>query len=63
MSSEELTELMKQIDQTGIGWDVVEKKLKVPHDLLRLYARSGPVPVTILNGLQALLEESKKESS
>lgn len=63
MSSEELNELMKQIDQAGIGWDVVEEKLKVPHDLIKLYARSGPVPVTILNGLQELLEKSKQESS
>lgn len=54
---------MKQIDQAGIGWDVVEEKLKVPHDLIKLYARSGPVPVTILNGLQELLEKSKQESS
>jgi len=57
MSSEELIKLMKQVEEKGIGWDTVEQKIKVSHDVLNLYANSGPVPVTIIKNLNKLLEE------
>ncbi|MBW1722203.1 MAG: hypothetical protein JRH13_06715 [Deltaproteobacteria bacterium] len=57
MESEELIQLMEQVEQKGIGWEKVEEKIKVSHDLLKLYARSGPVPVTITKGLKTLLQE------
>ncbi len=60
MESEELIRIMKQVEEKGIGWDTVEEKIKVPYDLLSLYARSGPVPVTIINGLKNLLEGEGK---
>lgn len=57
MSSEELIQLMNQVEEKGIDWDTVEQKTKVSHQVLDLYANSGPVPVTILNNLKKLLEE------
>jgi hypothetical protein len=60
MDSEELIQLMQQVEEKGIGWDVVKEKIKASHDLLNMYARSGPVPVTIINGLKKLLEEEPK---
>ncbi len=57
MESEELVELMKQIEDRGIGWDKVQEQIKVSHDLLKLYVNSGPVPVTIIKGLKKVLEE------
>lgn len=57
MESEELIEFMKKIEAKGIGWDKVEEQIKVPYDLLKLYANSGPVPVTIINNLKKLLED------
>ena len=57
MESKDLIEVMKQVEEKGIGWDVVTEKIKVSHDVLDLYVRSGPVPVTIINGLKKLLEE------
>ena len=48
---------MNQIEEKKIGWDVVEEKTKVSHDILRLYAQSGPVPVTLINKLKKLLED------
>ena len=56
MESEELIKLMQQVDEKGIGWDRVEKEIKVPYSILRLYASSGPVPVTIINKLKKFLE-------
>jgi len=56
MDSEELIKLMAEIDAKGIGWDKVEEKIKVPYSLLKLYANSGPVPVTIINKLKKFLE-------
>jgi hypothetical protein len=58
MNSEELIQLMNQVEEKGIGWDTVEQKIKVSHEVLNLYARSGPVPVTIIKNLNKLLEES-----
>ncbi|MBW2030635.1 MAG: hypothetical protein JRH06_12765 [Deltaproteobacteria bacterium] len=57
MESEELVELMKKLEDKGIGWDKVEEEIKVSHDLLKLYSRSGPVPVTIISGLKKVLGE------
>ena len=57
MESEELIELMAKIDAKGITSDKVEEQTKVPYKLLKLYANSGPVPVTIINNLKKLLEE------
>ena len=57
MESEELVNLMKQIEEEGIGWDKVEEQIKISYDLLKLYVNSGPVPVTIINGLKKVLEE------
>jgi hypothetical protein len=59
MESEELIQLMEQIETKGIAWDQVEEKLKISHDLLNLYVRSGPVPVTLLKGLKQMLEEDQ----
>ena len=56
MESEELVELLEQVDARGIGWDKVEQEIKVPHALLKLYANSGPVPVTIINKLKKFLQ-------
>jgi hypothetical protein len=58
MNSEELIKLMQQVEEKGIGWDTVEQKTKIPHQILDLYANSGPVPVTIIKNLNKLLEES-----
>jgi len=57
MSSEELIQLMNQVEEKGIDWKTVTEKIKVSHDLLNLYVNSGPVPVTIINNLKKLLEE------
>jgi hypothetical protein len=48
---------MDQIEEKKIGWDVVEEKVKVSNDILKLYAQSGPVPVTLINNLKKLIEE------
>jgi hypothetical protein len=55
MESEELVKLMQEVDAKGIGWDKVEAEIKVSHAILKLYANSGPVPVTILNKLKKFL--------
>jgi hypothetical protein len=60
MESQELIQLMKEVEGKGVGWDTVAEKIKVSHDLLKLYTRSGPVPVTIINKLKKLLEEEGK---
>jgi len=56
MDSEELVKLMGEVDAKGIGWEAVEEQLKVPYALLKLYANSGPVPVTIISKLKKFLE-------
>jgi hypothetical protein len=60
MESEELIELMGNVEEKGIPWDKVEAEIKVSHDLLKLYANSGPVPVTIIKKLKKVLEEDQK---
>ncbi len=62
MESDELVLLMKQVEEKGIDWQTVEEKTKVSHDLLNLYAKSGPVPVTLINSLKTLLEEPSTNS-
>lgn len=57
MGSEELIELMKKVEEKGIGWDKVEAELKVSRQLLRLYANSGPVPVGIIKNLKKIAGE------
>lgn len=63
MESEELSQLMKQVEEKRIGRDTIEEKIKVSQELLNLYARSGPVPVTIINNLKKLLEEEGSNPS
>ncbi len=57
MDSQGLVDLMNQVEEKGIGWDTVEEKIKVSHQVLNLYSNSGPVPVTIEKNLKKLLEE------
>jgi len=57
MDSQGLVDLMNQVEEKGIGWDTVEEKIKVSHQVLNLYTNSGPVPVTIEKSLKKLLEE------
>lgn len=57
MDSQGLIDLMNQVEEKGIGWDTVVEKIKVPHQVLKLYSSSGPVPVTIEKNLKKLLEE------
>ena len=57
MESAELIELMKKIEEKGIAVEKVEEQTKVSNAILKLYANSGPVPVTILKKLEKLLEE------
>ena len=57
MESAELIELMEKIEAKGIASEEVEEKTKVPYSILKLYANSGPVPVTILKNLKKMLEE------
>ena len=56
MNSEELVKLMGEVDAKGIGWDKVQEQIKVSYAVLKLYANSGPVPVTIINKLKKFLE-------
>ncbi len=57
MEPEELIKLIKQVKEKGIEWEKVQEEIKVPYQLLDLYSRSGPVPVTIINNLKSFLEK------
>lgn len=59
MNTEELISLMKKVEDKGLDWNEVEKKIEVPKQLLDLYVRSGPVPVTIVKKLKQVVEEGK----
>jgi len=59
MDSQGLIDLMNQVEEKGIGWDTVQEKIKVSHEVLSLYTNSGPVPVTIEKNLKKLLEETE----
>jgi|GEM_PF-421248 len=63
MDSEELIKLMNKIEEKEIGWDTVEKEIKVSHAVLKLYSNSGPVPVTIINNLKKVLEKKEETPS
>ncbi len=57
MEVKELVELMKEVEEKKMAWEEVEKEIGVSYELLKLYANSGPVPVTILKNLKNLLEK------
>jgi hypothetical protein len=57
MESEKLVELLEKVDAEGIDQDRVEEAVKVPYQLLRLYANSGPVPGRIIKNLEKFLDE------
>jgi hypothetical protein len=59
-TSEELSQLLKQVEDKGIAWETVEEKLKTSRSLLDLYIHSGPVPDTIIKGLNQVLEQEAK---
>jgi len=63
MESEELIKLMETIDARGIGWDKVQEQTKIPHAILKLYANSGPVPVTILKKLKTFIDAQAKQAA
>jgi hypothetical protein len=48
---------MKQVEGEEIGGGTVEQKIKVSHQVLDLHVNSGPVPVTIIQNLNKLLEQ------
>ncbi|MBN1102475.1 MAG: hypothetical protein JXL84_03575 [Deltaproteobacteria bacterium] len=60
MESEELIALMQEVESKGIDWNQVKESIKVPHALLKLYANSGPVPVTITKNLRKFLDSQGK---
>ncbi len=59
MRTEELARLMKKVEEKGIDWKEVEKEIQTPKQLLDLYLRSGPVPVTIINKLKQIVESDQ----
>jgi hypothetical protein len=63
MESEELIKLMETIDARGIGWDKVQEQTKIPHAILKLYANSGPVPVTIIKKLKTFVDAQAKQDA
>jgi hypothetical protein len=63
MESADLIQLMDEIEEKKIGWDVVAEKVKVSHDILKLYTQSGPVPVTLINNLKKLIEEAAQQEA
>lgn len=56
MNTQELIDLMKKVEAKGISWEMVEQKTKTPKQILDLYTKSGPVPVTIIKTLKQLVE-------
>jgi hypothetical protein len=63
MESEELVKLMETIDALGIGWDKVQQETKIPYAILKLYANSGPVPVTIIKKLKTFVDAQTKKAA
>ncbi len=59
MEAQELEMLLKQVEEKGLDWAKVEEELKVPRQLLELYAVSGPVPSRIINNLKKIIEQSQ----
>jgi len=58
MDSQELAELLNQVEQKGIEWDKLEEQLNISRELLNLYSKSGPVPPRIINNLKKFIEEN-----
>lgn len=58
MNTQELIDLMGKVQEKGISWEVVEQKTKTPKQILELYTKSGPVPVTIIKALRQLAESN-----
>jgi len=58
MESQELKNLIEQVEEKGLDWQKVEEELKVPKQLLDLYAVSGPVPPRIVNNLKNIVEQA-----
>ncbi len=58
MESQELAQILKQIEEKGIDWGKLEEELKISKELLNLYAQSGPVPPRIINNLKKFVEEN-----
>jgi hypothetical protein len=63
MESEELVKLMETIDALGVGWDKVQQETKIPYAILKLYANSGPVPVTIIKKLKTFVDAQNKQAA
>ena len=58
MESQELAQILKQVEKKGIDWGKLEEELKISKELLNLYAQSGPVPPRIVNNLKKFVEEN-----
>ena len=58
MDSQELAELLNQVEQKGIEWDKLEEQLNISRELLNLYSKSGPVAPRIINNLKKFIEEN-----
>jgi len=58
MESQELAQILKQLEEKGIDWEKLEEELKISKELLHLYAQSGPVPPRIINNLKKFVEEN-----
>lgn len=54
-SSQELAQLLGQLESGGADMEKAYAAIKTPREVLDLYIRSGPVPVTILKGLKKLI--------
>ncbi|RLB41229.1 MAG: hypothetical protein DRH12_08625 [Deltaproteobacteria bacterium] len=58
METQELAQLLNQVEQKGISWEKLEEELKISRELLNLYSKSGPVPPRIINNLKKFIEEN-----
>ena len=58
MESQELAQLLNEVEQKGISWEKLEEELKISRELLNLYAHSGPVPPRIVNNLKKFVEQN-----
>jgi hypothetical protein len=54
VNTQEFIELMDKVEAKGIDWAEVEQKTKTPKQILDLYKKSGPVPVTIIKALKQI---------
>ncbi len=58
MNLQEYQDLLKEVEKKGIPWSTVEEKTKVPKQIMDLYAKSGPVPVTLIKSLKSILQSN-----